>query len=115
VRILIDHNLDWRLKHYLPGHEARTVVELGWSDLLNGELLDRATDAKFDVLLTGDSNIKHQQNLSSRPIAVLILRARNNRLTTHIPMMPEVVEALGSIEPGQSVEVVEQPFSPGTS
>ena len=78
MRILIDHNLDWPLKNYLPGHEVKTVFEMGWSDLLNGELLDQAIQAQFDALLTGDSNIKHQQNLSARAFAIVILRAENN-------------------------------------
>ena len=105
MRILIDHNLDWRLKNYVPGHEVKTVVEMGWSDLLNGELLDQAIQARFDVLLTGDSNIKHQQNLSSRPIAIVILRAVNNRLNTHIPMMSKVARVISTIKPGQLAEI----------
>ncbi len=98
MRILIDHNLDWRLKHHLPGHEVKTVFEMGWSDLLNGELLDQAVDAKFDVLLTSDSNIKHQQNLRFRLIAVIVLRARDNRLKTHIPMMQDGVQLKMRVE-----------------
>jgi predicted nuclease of predicted toxin-antitoxin system len=105
VRILLDHNLDWRLKNYLPGHEVKTVFEMGWSDLLNGELLDQAIQARFDVLLTGDSNIKHQQNLRARPIAIVILRAENNRLNTHIPLMSKTAHVLSTIEPGQLVEI----------
>ena len=108
MRILIDHNLDWRLKHYLPAHQIKTAFEMGWCDLLNGELLDEAVNARFDVLLTGDSNIKHQQNLGSRPIAIVILRARNNQLKTHIPMMPEVGRVLFTIRPGQLVEIPER-------
>jgi len=64
VRILIDHNLDWRLKNYLPGHELKTVFEMGWEDLLNGELLDQAIQAQFDVLLTGDSNTSAESERS---------------------------------------------------
>ncbi len=105
MKILIDHNLDWRLKHHLPGHEVKSVYEMQWSDLFNGELIDQAVNARFNVLLTGDSHIKHQQNLGSRPIAIVVLRASNNRLKTHIPMMPEVTELLATIKPGQLVEV----------
>ena len=108
MRILIDHNLDWRLKHNLPGHEVKTVFEMGWSDLLNGELLDQTVDARFDVLLTGDSSIKHQQNLRFRLIAVVVLRARDNRLKTHIPMMQDVIQTLLTIKAGEVVEVPER-------
>ena len=81
---------------------------MGWSELLNGELLDQAVDAKFDVLLTSDSNIKHQQNLRFRRIAVVVLRARDNRLKTHIPMMQDVLQTLLIIRPGEVVEVPER-------
>jgi predicted nuclease of predicted toxin-antitoxin system len=108
VRILIDHNLDWRLKNYLPGHEVKTVFEMGWSDLLNGELMDEAIQAQFDVLLTSDSSIRHQQNFSFRLIAVVVLRARDNRLKTHIPMMQDVLQTLLIIRPGEVVEVPER-------
>jgi len=77
---------------------------MGWSELLNGELLDQAVDAKFDVLLTSDSNITHQQNLRFRLIAVVVLRARDNRLKTHIPMMQDVLQTLLIIRPGEVVE-----------
>jgi predicted nuclease of predicted toxin-antitoxin system len=105
VKILLDHNLDWRLKHSLTNHEVKTVVEMGWADLLNGELLDAAVAENFDALLTGDSNIKHQQKIDTRPIAIIVLRAPNNRLKTHIPMMNRVNAMLESIAPGELVEV----------
>lgn len=105
MKVLLDHNLDWRLKNYLPGHEINTVFEMGWSDLLNGELLDSAVESGFDVLLTGDSNIKHQQNMQVRSIAIVVLRAANNTLKSHAPMMPRVAETLKAIEPGQLIEI----------
>jgi hypothetical protein len=55
-----------------------------------------------------NSNIKHQQNLGSCPIAIVILRALNNRLKTHIPVMPEVGRVLLTIRPGQLVEIAER-------
>jgi len=94
VKILLDHNLDWRLKHSLTNHEVKTVVEMGWAHLLNGELLDAAVVENFNALLTGDSNIKHQQRLGTPPIAIVVLRAHNNRLKTHTPMMDRVKAVL---------------------
>jgi hypothetical protein len=78
---------------------------MGWAHLLNGELLDSAVAEKFDALLTGDSNVKHQQNLQTRPIAIVVLRARDNRLKTHTPMMERVNAVLESIAPGKLVEI----------
>jgi len=53
------------------------------------------------VLLTADSNIKHQQNLSQRTISVIVLRARNNRLATHVELINDVESALQKITPGK--------------
>jgi hypothetical protein len=78
---------------------------MGWSNSLNGELLDQAVAAKFDVLLTADANIQHQQDLTTRPIAIVILRGRDNRLQTHIPMMKKVLKRLLTIQPNQFVEI----------
>ena len=105
MKVLLDHNLDWRLKHYLTNHEVKTVVEMGWAHLLNGELLDSAVAEKFDALLTGDSNVKHQQNFKTRPIAIVVLRAPDNRLKTHTPMMERANAVLESIAPGKLVEI----------
>jgi predicted nuclease of predicted toxin-antitoxin system len=106
VKILLDHNLDWRLKRHLPGHEAASANEMGWEDLRNGELLSRAEGAGFEVLLTGDANLNYQQNLSGRSIALVVIRAFDNRRKTHIPMMPEVLGVIEAIQPGQVVEVL---------
>lgn len=83
MKILLDHNLDRRQKRHLPDHDVSTVLEKGWTDVLNGELLALLDANGFDVLITADSNIKDQQNLAGRSIAVLIIRAANNRLSTH--------------------------------
>ena len=57
-------------------------------------------------MLTADTNIKDQQNLSTRKISILILRAFNNRLTTHAEMIDDVHEALAKIEASEIVEVI---------
>jgi predicted nuclease of predicted toxin-antitoxin system len=100
LKILLDHNLDKRLKNYLLNHETSTAQELGWADLLNGDLLTLAEQNNFNVLLTADSNIKNQQALSKHNIAILILRALNNRLLTHLQMIDGISSSLGEIKPG---------------
>ncbi len=105
MKILLDHNLDRRLKRYLAAHEVSTTHERGWSDVLNGELLAFAETNGFDVLITADSNIKNQQNLSDRRIAILILRAFNNRIATHAEMIDQMNAALTDIRPGQIIEI----------
>lgn len=104
MRILLDENLPRKLAAHLIGHECRTVVQCGWSGKKNGELLALA-DSLFDVLLTLDKNLPYQQNLNTKGIAVLIVRARSNRIQDLLPIMPECLAALAGIEPRQVVHV----------
>ena len=106
MKILLDHNLDRRLKNYLTDYETATTQEQSWADVLNGELLTLAEANGFDVLLTADTNIKSQQNLSNRKISILVLRAFNNRLVTHAEMIDDIYQALAKIQPGEIVEVL---------
>ncbi len=106
MKILLDHNLDRRLKNYLTEYETATTQEQNWADVLNGELLTLAEQNGFDVLLTADTNIKNQQNVANRKIAILVLRAFNNRLATHTEMIDDIHEALSKIQPSKIVEVL---------
>jgi len=63
MRILLDENLDWRLRRDLPGHETESVPLIGWAGIQNGELLRKAVEEGFEVLVTMDSNMVHQQNI----------------------------------------------------
>jgi len=73
VRILFDQGTPVPLRQSLTRHEVTTVYECGWSRLKNGELLETAEKRGFDVLVTTDSNLKYQQNLTSRRIAIVVL------------------------------------------
>lgn len=106
MKILLDHNLDRRLKNHLTEYETATTQEQNWADVLNGELLALAEENNFDVLLTADTNIKSEQNLSNRKISILVLRAFNNRLTTHAEMIGDIHEALAKIQSGEIIEVL---------
>jgi predicted nuclease of predicted toxin-antitoxin system len=82
--------LDRRLKRFLPeGVEAVTVRERGWDSKKNGELLTLA-EKEFDVLLTTDRGIPHQQDLSRFDLEVVVLSAKSNRLSDLEPRMEEV-------------------------
>jgi hypothetical protein len=76
VRILFDQGTPVPLRRHLVTHDVSTAYELGWSRLSNGALLDAAERDGFDVLVTTDLNLKHQQNLSSR-IAIVVLTTTN--------------------------------------
>jgi len=106
MRVLIDECAPRALKQTLAAHgyECRTVQEAGWAGKVNGALLDRA-EAEFDVLVTLDANLSDQQNLAGRKIAIVILRARSNRLSDLSPHFPACVKALQSIKPGEIIYV----------
>jgi hypothetical protein len=73
VRVLFDQGTPAPLRHLLPGHEVATAYECGWSTLKNGELLASAESRGFAVLITTDTNLKYQQNLATRTIAIVVL------------------------------------------
>jgi len=104
MRVLIDENLPRKLAGYLTGHECRSVVECGWAGKKNGELLLLA-ESLFDVVLTLDKSVPYQQDVSSRRIAVLIMRARSNRIQDLLPLVPTCLANLERIQPGEVIHV----------
>jgi len=105
VRVLLDEDLDVRLRaHFGDGVDVQTVEYRGWKGLKNGKLLSAAS-AEFDVLVTMDDNLPSQQNLSQFDIAVVILRARRKELTDLVELMPEVLSTLPSLNAGDVVRV----------
>jgi len=103
MRILLDQGTPSPLGPTLYGHEARTAYQQGWAKLTNGELLSSAEGAGFDLLITTDQNLRYQQNLEHRKIAILVL------LTTSWPRIRQHVQSINrSVEncvPGTYIEV----------
>jgi len=112
LKILLDHNLDWRISDHLPGHDVRTTLEMAWDTLKNGALLTEAEKSGVSVLITSDKGIKTQQTMKGRSIAVVIIRAPNNRLETHVAMIAEIIQVLAAIQPGQIIEVFHPDMKP---
>jgi len=104
VRVLLDESLPRPLARQIVGHDARTVSQMKWTSLSNGALLKQAATA-FDVLLTADQNIEFQQNLSTLPLAIVVLAAESNRLESLEPLVPAVLQALAAIAPKTLVRV----------
>jgi hypothetical protein len=77
---------------------------MGWGDLDDGPLLD-AMAGRFDVLVTVDKNLPKQQRLSHRPFAVIVLRAKTNRLDELLPLVPMLRLAIKELRPGQLLEL----------
>ena len=107
MRLLLDEMLPPRYARDLErgGREASVVTQIGWAGIRNGELLRRARAAGFDVLITSDQNIEHQQNVAQAGIGGVVLIARSNRVEDLRPLVPDLELALASIQPGQVVRV----------
>ncbi len=102
MRILFDQGTPVPLKQYLTGHQIETAFELGWSRVTNGELL-AAAEGRFDVLVTTDRNLRFQQSLAGRKLAVLILPTTSwPRLQGHVQ---KISAALAGIKPGEYYEL----------
>ncbi len=106
MRILVDECAPRALKKHLlnHGHECCTVQETGWSGKQNGELL-RLAEAAFDVLVRVDTNLRYQQNLAGRRIAIVVLQSPSNRLEFLRKHFPACVLALEKIKPGEVVQM----------
>lgn len=102
MRILFDQGTPLPLRQYLAGHQVETAFDLSWSRLTNGELLV-AAEGRFDVLVTTDKNLRQQQSLSGRKLAVLVLPTTSwPRLRAHVP---GIVSALALVKPGEYLEL----------
>ena len=88
MRVLFDQGTPVPLREFLAGHEVATAYERGWSTFKNGDLLDAAELEGFDVLITTDANLKYQQNLGSRRIAVVVL------MSTSWPKIQQAIAAV---------------------
>lgn len=106
MRILLDECLDWRLSGFITGHEVKSVAQMGWAGIKNGELLAQAS-GHFDLFVTVDRNLAFQQKLGEMPIRVVVLRAKSNRLGELLPLVPKLLAALVSARPGAVTTVSE--------
>lgn len=92
------------MKADLVGHDARTVPEMGWASMRNGELLALA-ESQFDVFLTVDRNLSFQQNIGTFKIAVVVMVAKSNKRSDLQPLMKHVLAVLAAATPGQVTKV----------
>jgi len=77
LRVLLDENVPRSVRRALPRHDVRTVADMGWEGIKNGELMKLIETERFDVFLTGDKNFSKQQNLAGRHVALLVMSAVN--------------------------------------
>jgi|HubBroStandDraft_1064217.scaffolds.fasta_scaffold130521_2 hypothetical protein len=104
LRVLFDKNVPYSLKRYLIGCQVQMAEDEGWGQVSNGELIDRAEQAGYQVMLTCDQNIQYQQNLTRRNISLLVLGS--NIWPSVKPKIAEITAALRRVSPG-SFEFIE--------
>lgn len=86
-------------------HDCRTVPEAGLAGKRNGELISLAEELGYEIFLTMDKGVEYEQNLQHRKLAIIILRAKSNRLADLLPVLPDCLAQIESIKPGQLVSV----------
>jgi hypothetical protein len=101
--ILFDHGTPRGLASYLTGHQVREAKAQGWDQLANGQLLSAAEAAGFEVLVTTDKQIRYQQNLAGRKIAIIVLGKARWRLIK--AEVPKIIAAVNVATSGSYTEV----------
>lgn len=104
MKLLIDECIDQKLAKAFTEHEVRTVPQMGWAGIKNGQLLSLA-QTEFDVFITVDRNLPFQQNLPQFDIAIVVLSAPSNRLADLQPLVPQILEVLSRAEKGKATTV----------
>lgn len=95
MKILFDQGTPAPLRRHLVGHAVDTAHEQGWSGLANGDLLDKAEQAGYQLLITTDQNLRYQQQLAERQIAILVLLSTSwPRIRARIDEIRATVEAV---------------------
>ena len=98
MKVLLDENLDHRLRNHLGSHEVFTASYMGWDGFKNGRLLQAAEDDGFDVLVTGDRTLSYEQNMSGRRLAIVVLSSVEWRIVNDY--LGEIRAAVDAAIPG---------------
>jgi putative NIF3 family GTP cyclohydrolase 1 type 2 len=101
--ILFDNGTPRGLARFLSGHSVNEARSRGWEELANGDLIEAAERAGFDVMVTTDKNIRYQQNLKARKIALIVLEHSQWPMVKLVA--ENIVEAVNAALPGSYVEV----------
>ena len=102
MKILLDECVPWPMHRLLVGHECRTAQQCGWGGIKNGDLLELA-EMEFPLFITSDQNLRYQQNLAGRRIAILVLKTTDWRLIRL--RVDSVVGAISDLAPGAYLEL----------
>jgi predicted nuclease of predicted toxin-antitoxin system len=103
MRILLDECVPWPLSQLLSNHSCASVQSQGWGGIKNGDLLQRAK-AEFDLFITSDQNMRYQQNLAGRQIAILELSTNDiDRIRSAVALIAGSVEG---IKPSEFIQLI---------
>jgi predicted nuclease of predicted toxin-antitoxin system len=102
LKILLDESVPHVVQTRLSHLAIRTVQDMGWAGTKNGELLRRA-EAEFDVFVTVDQQLRYQQNLSGRTLAIIVLPT--NQVRTVVSLLPAIQESLKRVQPGMFLKI----------
>ncbi len=101
----LDECIDEALRYHITGHDCQTCRYAGLRGLANGELLTASEHAGFEVLITVDQNMPHQQSRRDRAISIVVLQARTTNIDDLILLIPDVLAALEMLKPGDVVRI----------
>ena len=104
MKVLLDECVTRYLSRDFAGHEVLTAEDAGFKGLKNGRLL-QAASGQYDVLVTVDQNLQYQQNLKTFELAIIVLKAKRSTYPMLKPLMPQVLETLEKIKPGEIIIV----------
>ena len=104
MNVLLDECVPARLARLLERHSVATVPKRGWGGIKNGDLL-RLVEKEYDVFVTVDRKVSVEQDLTKFDIAVVLIRARSNRLEDIRPLVPELLQTLDSVTPKALITV----------
>ncbi len=104
MRVLLDACVPQSLRHKLPNHQVETARYARLEGLVDAELLN-AAEYRFDAIVTCDRSVQWQQNMSGRSITVVVLAARTNRIADLLPLVPELLQVLQDVKPGEVREI----------
>jgi hypothetical protein len=105
MKILLDECVTKHLKPHLSGHQVSTVRELGWSGVKNGKLMTLCVENGFDILLTIDKNLQHQQNLDKYPVTIVIFNSYSSKVEELVEFLPEFELQLPSYQKHQAYQI----------
>ncbi|HEX3742685.1 MAG TPA: hypothetical protein VHW09_02090 [Bryobacteraceae bacterium] len=105
MKVLLDECLPLDFRHSFPNIEVHSAQWAGFKGNKNGELLDAAEAAGYDVLLTVDQGMPHEERWTDRRLAAIVVHCPSNQLRDLLPLADRVTQALATIQHGQIVEV----------